>query len=110
MLLLIGLLVVLWAVAIKRLRVSVLPEPQPGMPLVVTGPYTIIRHPMYFGLLVATAGWILDIESMMIWAVWGMLLGLLLIKIDREETALVRAHPEYNKYKARTWRLLPPIY
>ncbi len=59
-----------------------------GQAVITTGPYGIVRHPMYFGALFYIAGTSLALGS---W--WGLALvpilgGLLMIRIGIEETTL----------------------
>jgi len=79
--------------------------------LATNGPYRIIRHPSYAGLLVNSLGWALVFRSGV-----GLVLTLLivppLIARMRAEEALLRSQfgGEYDAYCARTSRLLPGIY
>ena len=79
--------------------------------MVTNGPYRIIRHPSYAGLLVNSLGWALVFRSGV-----GLVLTLLivppLIARMRAEEALLRSQfgGEYDAYCARTSRLLPGIY
>jgi protein-S-isoprenylcysteine O-methyltransferase Ste14 len=101
----------LWPVFILGRRFSGLVAIQPGHTLVTNGPYRIIRHPSYAGLLVNSLGWALVFRSGV-----GVVLTLLtippLIARIRAEEALLRTQfaGEYDAYCARTWRLLPRIY
>jgi protein-S-isoprenylcysteine O-methyltransferase Ste14 len=101
----------LWPVFILGRRFSGLVAIQPGHKLVTNGPYGIIRHPSYAGLLVNSLGWALVFRSGV-----GVMLMLLiippLIARIRAEEALLRTQfaGEYDAYCARTWRLLPGIY
>jgi protein-S-isoprenylcysteine O-methyltransferase Ste14 len=101
----------LWPVFILGRRFSGLVAIQPGHTLVTNGPYRIIRHPSYTGLLVNSLGWALVFRSGV-----GVVLTLLtippLIARIRAEEALLRTQfaGEYDAYCARTWRLLPGVY
>jgi len=101
----------LWPVFILGRRFSGLVAIQPGHTLVTNGPYRIIRHPSYAGLLINSLGWALVFRSGV-----GLVLTLLIVppliaRIGAEE-ALLRAQfgGEYDAYCARTSRLLPGIY
>jgi protein-S-isoprenylcysteine O-methyltransferase Ste14 len=101
----------LWPVFILGRRFSGLVAIQPGHTLVTSGPYRVIRHPSYAGLLVNSLGWALVFRSGV-----GVVLTLLtvpplLARIQAEE-ALLRAQfaGEYNAYCARTSRLIPKVY
>jgi protein-S-isoprenylcysteine O-methyltransferase Ste14 len=76
--------------------------------LVIQGPYRIVRHPIYSGLLLGALG--TAVVAGLARAFLGVLLVLagVLIKIRREETAL-RQHfgPDYGEYAARVPALVP---
>jgi protein-S-isoprenylcysteine O-methyltransferase Ste14 len=78
--------------------------------LVQRGPYAIIRHPIYLGLLVAVAGMVLALGELRAFA---LLFGveILLKKMGQEESILRAAFPsEYPEYEQRVKRLLPWIW
>lgn len=101
----------LWPVFVLKNRFSGLVAIQVGHQLVTGGPYRLIRHPSYLGVLVLCTGWALVFRSgvgLVITAlIWLTLLG----RIASEE-ALLREHfgSEYEDYRARTWRLVPGVY
>jgi protein-S-isoprenylcysteine O-methyltransferase Ste14 len=81
-----------------------------GQELVSTGPYTLVRHPIYTGLLVALAGTALYDGRC------GALLGLAFfaigfwLKARSEENLLEREFgEEYRSYRARTPMLIPSL-
>jgi protein-S-isoprenylcysteine O-methyltransferase Ste14 len=81
-----------------------------GQELVPTGPYTLVRHPIYTGLLVALAGTALYDGRC------GALLGLAFfaigfwLKARSEENLLEREFGEgYRSYRARTPMLIPKL-
>jgi len=93
-------------------RFSIFVALQPDHRLKTDGFYRFVRHPSYFGMLLAMAGWALVFRSV---------IGLLLIaatfvpiiaRIHAEEDFLVREFAEqYRAYQRRTqWRLLPFVY
>jgi protein-S-isoprenylcysteine O-methyltransferase Ste14 len=90
-----------------RRSISIMPE---ARRLVTRGPFSFIRHPLYLGEMVATAG--LAVQYLMPWAlvVLGLHWFFQLERMRNEERVLVEAFPEYKGYMARTARLLPGIY
>lgn len=76
-----------------------------------TGPYAIVRHPMYSGLLITFLGMPLALGS---W--WGLLILLPFIfvtvaRLVDEETLLVKTLPGYSDYvDAVRYRLVPLIW
>lgn len=78
--------------------------------LVQRGPYAIVRHPIYFGFLVAVVGMVIALGEVRAFA---LLFGveILLKKIGQEESILRTAFPgEYPEYEQRVKRLLPWIW
>ncbi len=94
------------------LRTSLSPFPRPiaGSPLIETGAYRLIRHPIYSGLVLGAIGWGLATGSIL--AIWtaGLLFLLFAGKSRLEEVWLSAVHPEYGDYQRRTKRLIPWIY
>jgi protein-S-isoprenylcysteine O-methyltransferase Ste14 len=97
---------------IRDLRSGLSPFPRPiaGAPLVESGAYRLIRHPIYSGLVLAAIGWGLVTCSILAIATAGLLFLLLAAKSHREEAWLAAIHPEYGAYQQRTKRLIPWIY
>ena len=92
-------------------RFSGLVAIQPGHRLVTTGLYGIIRHPSYLGLFVLTLGWGLAFRSGVGVIIAVLMLIVVLARIKAEERLLRETfRPEYDAYRARTWRLLPYVY
>ena len=85
-------------------------QPIFGAPLVESGAYRLIRHPIYSGLVLAAIGWGLVAGSTLAIAAAGLLFLLFVGKSRREEAGLVAVHPEYRAYQCRTKRPIPWIY
>ncbi len=92
-------------------RFSGLVAIQPGHQLKTDGPYGVIRHPSYLGLLIGALGWGLAFRS---WI--GVLFALLFVPIvvarivSEERLLQSQFGAQYDAYRARTWRLIPRIY
>ncbi|QDS88923.1 Isoprenylcysteine carboxyl methyltransferase (ICMT) family protein [Rosistilla ulvae] len=95
--------------SLGRRNLRVLPQPKTDGTLTVSGPYRIVRHPMYTALLLFCSG--LAVAPLAFWKVAAMLvlLGVLIVKAKREEKFLSRCYPEYAAYAKSNWMLLPPI-
>lgn len=79
--------------------------------IISTGPYGVIRHPMYTGLLVMVLFAPLALGSY--WAAIPSLLYIpwTVIRIKNEEELLLRDLPGYQDYCAKTaYRLIPSIW
>jgi protein-S-isoprenylcysteine O-methyltransferase Ste14 len=82
-----------------------------GQRVVSTGPYAVVRHPMYSGALLLVIGTPLALDS------WYGLLGILVIlpvliwRLLDEEQFLTRKLPGYAEYKSKVrWRLIPGLF
>jgi protein-S-isoprenylcysteine O-methyltransferase Ste14 len=80
--------------------------------LVDGGPYRLLRHPNYAGLVLVMIGTTLTLRSPLALAgVLALWLPVLMLRIAQEETALRRHLGEpYERYVERTWRLVPGLY
>jgi protein-S-isoprenylcysteine O-methyltransferase Ste14 len=82
-----------------------------GQKVVSTGPYALVRHPMYVGVLVMTAGIPLALGS---W--WGLLFVLLMtliliVRILDEEKMLFGELEGYDAYgRSVRYRLVPGVW
>jgi protein-S-isoprenylcysteine O-methyltransferase Ste14 len=82
-----------------------------GQQVVTTGPYALVRHPMYAGALLAFIGTPLALAS---W--WGLvpaalLAGVIVWRLLDEEIFLARSLAGYDDYRRKVgWRLLPWLW
>lgn len=82
-----------------------------GQQVVQSGPYRVVRHPMYAGVVPATVGfavWIGSLAGLLSTLVPIVILG---IRITLEERVLRQSLPGYSEYAERVkWRLIPRIW
>lgn len=90
---------------------SALPDPKPGGALVDRGPFRLVRHPIYGGVLLGS------ISTTVLSGGWWPLLPsaalalLLKVKAGLEERALMLAYPEFGEYCTRVrFRFLPFVH
>lgn len=86
-------------------------EVAPGQRLIDTGPYAIVRHPMYASALFFLFGTPLALASC--WGFVGMAVTLpfLMWRLLDEEAMLARELPGYAAYQARVrFRLIPGLW
>lgn len=82
-----------------------------GHTVCTTGPYRIIRHPGYAGMVVGTLGLPLLLAST--WSAWPALLSvaLLVVRTDLEDSLLTKELSGYCDYRAATrFRLIPGLW
>ena len=91
-------------------RLTPLPHPKPGATLVETGPYRLVRHPIYGGGILAAFGWAWMTRSWCTLAYAALLAIFLDIKARREERWLADQFPGYGDYRRRVRKLIPFIY
>ena len=87
-----------------------LPYPKDGAEFIQTGPFALVRHPMYSGGLVLALGWALFVQG---WLTLGYVLALFVfldVKSRREEKWLAQKFPAYAAYQQRVRKLIPFVY
>jgi protein-S-isoprenylcysteine O-methyltransferase Ste14 len=91
--------------------VNVRVQPERGQTVASTGPYAVVRHPMYAYVLPLLIG-----TPLLLGSAWGLLwllplLGLLAARIIGEEAVLIEGLPGYRDYAMRVrYRLIPGIW
>jgi protein-S-isoprenylcysteine O-methyltransferase Ste14 len=86
------------------------PKPADGATLVESGPYAVVRHPIYAGGILFAAGISLALSP---WAlvVTAALALVWALKAGVEERFLATEYPAYQDYRERTrFRLIPYLY
>jgi protein-S-isoprenylcysteine O-methyltransferase Ste14 len=78
--------------------------------LIVAGPYAVVRHPIYSGLLLAMLGTAIAGGELRMYLATAILFGAYWYKLRLEEQLLVAAMGErYVEYKQRTYALIPGL-
>jgi protein-S-isoprenylcysteine O-methyltransferase Ste14 len=83
-------------------------EVQEGQSVITTGPYAMVRHPMYLAVFV-----MLCASPFALGSYWALIPAavtplILILRIGDEEAMLLAALPEYRSYVERTRRRLIP--
>ena len=78
--------------------------------LVTSGPYRIVRHPLYVAEELAIIGISMQFFSLSTAFVLAVHIAFQLRRMYNEEAVLAETFPEYAAYQQRTARLLPGIY
>lgn len=103
-----SLTLVLWTFRHNRLgNFNIRPDPKAMGVLVISGPYQLIRHPMYSSVLLGAAAFAALSDPLLAWCVWAVLAGVLVVKASFEERWMIEQHPSYGVYVQRSKRFLP---
>jgi protein-S-isoprenylcysteine O-methyltransferase Ste14 len=103
---------VLFVAALVRLGrgLTPLPYPKDGAELVQTGPYALVRHPIYGGGLMLALGYAFYLCGWLTLGYAALLFVFLDLKSRREERWLAEKFPAYASYRRRVRKLIPFIY
>lgn len=109
LLVVIGILLMLWAIWQIRRHVTMYPTPKAEAALMTTGAFSRVRHPIYAGILLVAFGgawiagsWILMGISVMLWA-------LFYVKSNYEEQRLSEFFSDYPAYMQKTGKFFPKL-
>jgi protein-S-isoprenylcysteine O-methyltransferase Ste14 len=103
---------ILLAVAIFRLgsNLTAVPYPKEQGTLIETGPYRLVRHPMYCGGILIAMGWAFLVHGWLTFGYAVMMFVFFDFKSRREEEWLKAKFPGYRKYQKRVRKLIPFVY
>lgn len=108
----IGDFFVVWSMAVnpygeKTVRI----QEERGHRVITTGPYAIVRHPMYVGVVLLMAAVPLVVGSLWTFVPVAFTALLLIVRTVKEENLLRRELPGYEEYTGQTkYRLVPGIW
>ena len=100
---------IMMLVTIRHLGRSFSLVPQ-ARSVVQTGPYRWIKHPLYFSEQIAILGVVLQYLTPVTVIVFVLHIGIQVCRILYEEDLLRRNCPEYSRYEASRWRLIPCVW
>jgi protein-S-isoprenylcysteine O-methyltransferase Ste14 len=78
--------------------------------LVTSGPYRLVRHPLYVFETLASIGILLQFLSLETLIVFFIYVLIQVQRMNNEEAILERVFPEYHDYRLRTSRVIPKLY
>ena len=105
-----GILLLLAAIFRLGSNITAVPYPKEQGTLVETGPYRLVRHPMYCGVILIAFGWTFLVHG---WLTLGYAIILLIffdLKSRLEERWLMEKFPDYSTYQKQVRKLIPLIY
>jgi protein-S-isoprenylcysteine O-methyltransferase Ste14 len=90
---------------------SIALELQEDHKLITSGPYSRVRHPMYLGIFIYTAGLILIASDLLVFIFFAFSIWVNYRRIPSEEQMMIEQFgDEYREYMKRTGRLLPQFH
>lgn len=106
---LIGIVILILSLLQLNKNLSPFPTPLENGQLITTGLYSVVRHPIYFGILILFLGYSLYANSLFKLLVVLALAVLFHFKSEYEERLLVKKYPDYSNYQKKTAKIIPFI-
>jgi protein-S-isoprenylcysteine O-methyltransferase Ste14 len=104
-----GILLAIWARLHLGRNWSPAPNLKEGHELVTSGPYRLVRHPIYTGIIMAMLGTALITP---IWFIIFIIFSIMFVwRVRVEENLMIQQFPnQYPEYKKKTWALVPYVW
>jgi protein-S-isoprenylcysteine O-methyltransferase Ste14 len=103
-------LFIIWVFQANRFAASII-RVEAGQAVISTGPYRMVRHPMYFGVLVLWLFVPLALGSYFASPAFALVIPVLVFRLLNEEKVLRRDLPGYDEYCRHTpFRLIPFLW
>ena len=108
---LLGIILAVWAVVeMQKSKINIAPQPRKNASLVTSGPYAIIRHPMYTSIIIAVTPLIISHWDLNMFLFLIFLYLNLIFKLLFEESLLKVYFTDYRQYMTKSWRIIPGIF
>ena len=100
-----------WAMAVMKLgNFNIVPYPVVNGNLVTSGPYSVIRHPMYTSIFIFAIALLAGQFDYLKLIVSLVLVAGLVVKMIYEEGLLCNHFPNYKAYMQKTKRIIPFVW
>ncbi len=100
-----------WTLLHNRLgNFNIRPTPKTNGTLVTSGPYRLVRHPMYTAVLLGASALACLAAPLPASLAWAALAGVLWIKAGLEEQWMRETHPAYADYCNQNKRFVPWLF
>lgn len=103
-----GYLFIFWVVTVNRFAARTI-RVEEGQKLISTGPYAIVRHPMYLGFLTYFLFTPLALGSLYALPAFALFIPVIVFRLLSEEKLLLAELPGYAEYCTHTRRHLIPF-
>jgi protein-S-isoprenylcysteine O-methyltransferase Ste14 len=105
-----GHLMTLWVAKVNRFASRTI-QVEPGQEVISSGPYRVVRHPMYLGASVMLLFTPLALGSYFALPAFVLLIPLIVLRLVNEERVLRQELPGYSEYCLHThFRLVPFLW
>ena len=105
-----GLLLVFWVLKVNSFASRTI-QVETGQSVISSGPYSMVRHPMYSGSVVMWLSIPLALGSYVAWPAFALLIPLYVFRLLNEEKVLRQELSGYSEYCLRTrYRLVPFVW
>ncbi len=101
-----GIVLSIFALGSLGKSFSIIPQ---ARKLIETGPYRIVRHPLYVSELIGVFGLVLAGLTIPKIVIFLLLVALQVYRAFQEEKLLANVFPEYKAYSSKTSRFIPGI-
>lgn len=105
-----GIGIAIWAwltIGFQKIRIH--PTTTERTELMMTGPYRLVRHPMYAGLIWFTGALLFTPFESWRAVAWCLMVAVLSSKAKIEERLMQQRFPEYESYRQRVGQLFPKL-
>jgi len=108
--LVIGIGIGVWSMVILGKDLTIFPHPMEEATLVDQGPYRLVRHPIYFGVILGAVGLALAFANPAAVIVSLVFIPFFMAKTGFEEDRLVENVPGYREYRSTIpHRIIPRV-
>lgn len=105
-----GLLMIFWSLKTNSFAAATI-QVEPDQKVISSGPYRIVRHPMYLGASVMLLFAPLALGSYFALPVFALFIPIIVLRLLNEEKVLRQELPGYADYCLRTrFRLVPSVW
>lgn len=106
-----GFLVMNWSEYTLGKQFSVQVTIQEGHQLITNGPYRMLRHPRYLGIILMNLGLALTFAAGVGLGIVAVLIGVLLWRVHDEEILMRQEFgAEWDTYAEKSWQIVPYLY